>query len=134
MIYDYLFYKGYQLAKKSEHWDDAPILLASIIVLICAMLNFTSIIFLVEGLGRNNFQFGKFISLMNEYRYILGALLLLFIWWYYSYKVRWQRIVEKYENKEKAKGIHPVIVTVAAYMLSLIVIYFAAPFKDGDLF
>jgi hypothetical protein len=133
MIYDYLFYKGYQLAKRLKNWEDTPKLFASMIVLMCAMLNFGAILFFIEGLV-NNIPSGNFISLMSKYKYVSGSMVAVFVWWYYSYKGRWQRIVEKYESRGKAKGIHPVIVIVAVYVLSLIIIDIAAMYKNGDLF
>lgn len=134
MIYNYLFYKSYQLAKRSEKWEDAPIFFATIVVGMCAILNFASLLFLLEGISGNYFQFGKAISFANKFKYIFGALIALLIWLYYSYKGRGERIFQKFELKEKAKNryINPIIVIIIAYIVSLVLITITSMYMHGN--
>jgi|GEM_PF-1448672 len=134
MIYNYLFYKGYQLAKKSKNWEDTPMLFAIMVISWCIILNLGTILFLIDGLNKRNLELGGVVSLLNGYRYLFSGILLLLIWLYYAYKGRWKRIVAKYETKEKGKrnNIHPVIVVIAAYLVSFLLGMFAAMYKNGD--
>jgi len=134
MIYDYLFYKGHQLAKKSKNWEDTPMLFAIMIISWCIILNLGTLLFLIEGLNKRNLEFGGVISILNDYRYIFGGVVVLLIWLYYVYKGRWKRIVAKFEAKEEGRknNIHPVIIVVAAYIVSFLLGMFAAMYKNGD--
>lgn len=134
MIYDYLFYKGYQLAKKSKNWEDTPMLFAIGIIGWCIILNLGTLLFLIEGLNKGNLEFGGVISFLNHFRYIFGVVVVLLIWLYYSYKGRWKRIIVKFEAKEEGRknNIHPVIIIVAAYIVSFLLGMFAAMYKNGD--
>jgi hypothetical protein len=134
MIYDYLFYKGYQLAKRLKNWEDAPILFSTMCIGVCFIMNFASILFLIEGLSKNYYQFSHFMSGLNEFKYLSGCILGILIWWYYSCKGRWQKIVTKYENKEKQRGksINPIIVLIAAYFLSAVLGTLTAMYRNGD--
>jgi len=134
MIYDYLFYKGHQLAKKSKNWEDTPMLFAIMIISWCIILNLGTLLFLIEGLNKRNLEFGGVISILNDYRYIFGGLIVLLIWINYTYKGRWKRVVAKFEAKEKRgkNNIHPVIIVVAAYIVSFLLGVFAAMYKNSD--
>ncbi|MEZ5045777.1 MAG: hypothetical protein R2831_02180 [Chitinophagaceae bacterium] len=134
MIYDYLFYKGHQLAKKSKNWEDTPMLFSIMIISWCIILNLGTLLFLIEGLNNKGVEFGGIISFLNNYRYIFGGVVVLLIWLYYAYKGRWKRVVAKYESREKerTRNIHPVIVVIAAYVVSFLLGMFAAMYKNGD--
>lgn len=134
MIYDYLFYKGYQLAKKSKNWKDTPMLFAIIIISWCIILNLGTLLFLIEGWNKRNLEFGGIISILNDYRYIFGGVIVLLIWIYYAYKGKWKRIVASFEAKEEVRknNIHPVIIVVTAYIISFLLGMFAAMYKNGD--
>lgn len=124
MIYNYLFYKGYQLAKKSKKWEDAPVFFATIVVGMCAILNFASLLFLLEGISGSYFQFEKTISFVNKFKYLLGALVAFLIWYFYSYKSRGLNVVYKHTLKENEKGrsLSPLLVVMLAYFISLAII------------
>ncbi|HTO16580.1 MAG TPA: hypothetical protein VLZ83_12475 [Edaphocola sp.] len=124
MIYNYLFYKGYQLAKKSKNWEDAPVFFATIVVGMCAILNFATLLFLFEGFSGSYFQFEKGISFVNKFKYISGALLAFLIWFFYSYKGRGLKIVQKHTLIENEKGriLNPLLVVMLAYFISLALI------------
>ncbi|MVZ63771.1 hypothetical protein [Sphingobacterium humi] len=134
MIYDYLFYKGYQLAKKSKNWEDTPTLFAIMIIGACFIMNFATILFIIEGLSKEKIKFGDFISKINHYKYITGSIIMISIWLSYSYKNRWRKIIVKYKAKEKKKGksIHPAIPLIITYIVSILLAMFAAMYKNGD--
>ena len=134
MIYDYLFYKGHQLAKKSKNWEDTPMLFAIMIISWCLILNLGTLLFLIEGLNKRNSEFSGVSSFLNDYRYIFGGVVVLLIWLYYAYKGRWKRIIAKFEAKEvgRKNNIHPVIIVVTAYICSFLLGMIAAMYKNGD--
>lgn len=134
MFYDYLFYKGYQLAKKSKNWEDTPTLFAVIIIGWCLIMNFGAILFLLEELNRRSLIIESFVSILNEYKYLVGGVVVLLISTYYTYKGRWKKIIIKYENKESKSGkiIHPAIVVIFFYITSFFLGLLSAMFKNGD--
>jgi len=134
MVYNYLFYKGYQLAQKSKNWEDTPILFAVMVIGWCFILNVATIFFLLEGVYNRNLGIGNVISSLNKHRYLFASVLSLLILIYYTYGSRWRRIIAKYEAKEKERGrnIHPAIVVIAAYVLSFVLGMLSAMYKNGD--
>lgn len=134
MLYNYLFFKGYQLARKSRNWRDTPILFAIMIIAWCLILNLATIFFLLEALGSQCLYFGSFFSNLNEYKYLTGAIVLLLLLLYYTYKGRGKRIVTKFEEREKnkEKNIHPGIIVIIAYVMSFVLAMLAAMYKNGD--
>ncbi|PSK90600.1 hypothetical protein [Taibaiella chishuiensis] len=133
MIYDYLFYKSYQLATKSKNWKDTPVFFATIVMAWCLILNFASILFLIEALTKNKMAFGPYISKMNNIKYIFGIVLITAIWMYYSHKNRWKKIITRYQEREgETANIHPAIVVIVACGLSFILGALSAMYKNGD--
>lgn len=129
MIYDYLFFKSYQLALKSKNFDDTPVLGGIWGVLPCAMLNFITLILLIDTIFRKSIESSGILSIG---RYIFGVIFVLSLLFYYKTGGRWKKIIEKYESREKIKGrsIHPVIVLVSAYAVSVIIINIAAMYRN----
>ena len=129
MIYDYLFYKSYQLGKRSRNFEDMPTLAGVIWVGICLMFNIFTFIFLLEGFGAiEGFIFDK------KYKYIFSISIVLLMLFYYFFNGRYKRIIEKYEEKERkaGKGLHPIIVIIIYYVISFCIGTIAAMFKNGD--
>ncbi|MFN6379727.1 MAG: hypothetical protein ACK4WD_10645 [Flavobacteriales bacterium] len=129
MIYDYLFFKSYQLGKRSRNFEDIPVLAGVIWVGACFMFNIYTIAMLAEALGYSGgFVFEK------KYKYIFSLGLVLLLIFYYSYKGRYKTIIERYEEKErmKGKGIHPVLVITFYYVASFLIGMLTAMFKNGD--
>jgi len=133
MIYDYLFFKSYQLAQKSKNFEDAPVLGGIWFgVLPCSMLNLFTIILLIDtcfqsSIGSNPiFTIGK---------YFFAGIFLLIVLYYYRSGGRWKIIVARYEAKEKETGkrIHPAIVLIIAYIISFALGTLASMYKTGDL-
>lgn len=71
MIYDYLFFKGYQLAVRSRNFDGMEVLGAIMFVIPCIMLNIFTVFLLLEALGWAEVSFEK------EYKFpfVLGIVL-----------------------------------------------------------
>lgn len=130
MIYDYLFYKSYQLAKKSKNWEDTPILLGVMIVGSCLIFNIGTIICLVDGMG-----FVKYSGFDNKYRYIVGAIVTLCVGIYYSRKNIYMKILERYERKRQGKNnLLPIVVVLFYCIVSILLLVLSAMYKNGDGF
>ena len=127
-VYNYLFYKSYQLAVRSKNFDDMPVLGAIIIVVACVMFNIFTISLILEGLGVIDISFKK------EYKFPFSIVLVLIILMYYRHKDRYKNIIKKYENRERelGQGIHPVIVIIFYFIISFAVMLLAGLFKNGD--
>ena len=129
MIYNHLFYKGYQLGKWSRNFEDIPVLAGVMWVCGCFMFNLFTIAFLLEGLGiTGNLIFDR------EYKFVVSLSLVLILIFYYSYKGRYKKIVEKYEDKERnsGKGWHPLIIVVIYFVVSFALMMIAGMYKNND--
>lgn len=127
-VYNYLFYKSYQLAVRSKNFDDMPVLGAIIFVVACVMFNIFTISLILEGLGVIDISFKK------EYKFPFSIVLVLIILMYYRHKDRYNNIIKKYENRERelGQGNHPVIVIIFYFIISFAVMLLAGLFKNGD--
>src|SRR6218665_611827 len=127
MIYNYLFFKSYQLGQKSRNFEDMLVLAGIIWVGICFIFNLFTIVILLEAIGfSGNFVFER------KYKYIFSFVLVLILLFYYLYNERYKKIVEYYEKKERqtGKGVHPIIVIVFYYVVSFIIGMLAAMYKN----
>jgi hypothetical protein len=129
MIYDYLFFKSYQLGKHSRNFEDIPVLAGVIWVGACFMFNIFTVAIFLEALGYS----GSFIF-DKRYKYIFPLALVLILIFSYSFKGRYKKIIERYEEKErmKGKGIHPVLVIFFYYVVSFVLLLLAGMYKNGD--
>ncbi|GMQ30626.1 hypothetical protein [Algoriphagus confluentis] len=127
-VYNYLFYKGYQLALRSKNFDDLPVLGGIIFVVACVMFNVFTISFLLEGFGIISISFKK------EYKYPFVLILIIVLLLYYLLNFRYKAIVQKYEERERdsSKGIHPVFVIVIYYGISFGLLLLSGLFKNKD--
>jgi hypothetical protein len=127
-IYDYLFYKTFVLAKRSGNFDDAPALGGIVFVIGCAMMNVFAIVMFLAGLGVNvGFAFEE------KYKYPFSIGLVALIYFYYSHKGRYKRIVGRYEAKAGGrKKIHPLIVAFLYVAASFGLLLLAGLFRNGD--
>jgi len=133
-MYNYLFYKSYQLAKRSKNFEDAPVLGGIWAVIPCFMFNIFTLMFLIDAFFQSDLSHS--IGILKYYKYILAVVLVLSLLFYYRHKNRWKKIISKYETKE-AQGrikIHPIIVLVIAYVLSSAMLMLSGMYKNGDLF
>ena len=94
-FYDFLFYASYKQGIKSRNYDDIPILGGILSVSFCLMMNFITLLVVIHRLfGINFFEFDK-----------IGIIIFAIIWvallyYYYNYKERHRRIIEKIERKK----------------------------------
>jgi len=129
MIYDYLFFKGYQLGKRSRNFEDVPLLAGVIWVAACFMFNIFTVTIFLEALGyKNSFIFDK------KYKYIFSLSIVLILILSYFFRGRYKKIIDRYEEKENVtcKSIHPVFVISFYYIVSFALLLFAGMFKNGD--
>lgn len=128
IIYNYLFYKSYQLALRSKNFDDTPVLGGIIFVAICVVFNIYTIYFVLQVLGIGTVSFNM------KYKYPFGLVLVIVTLMYYLFDSRYKKIIEKFEQKERAigKSIHPIFVIIAYCGVSVGLMFLAALFKNGD--
>ena len=128
MIYDYLLYKTYKLAKLVKNEDDDAIWLGIMIVGSCLIFNIATIILFIDGIG-----FIKYSGFDNKYRYIIGVLMTLGVGLYYFHKKRYKKILKQYEAKERGKrSIHPLVPVLVFCMTSIILLVLSAMYRNGD--
>jgi hypothetical protein len=127
-VYNYLFYKSYQLAVWSKNFEDIPVLGGIIYVVPCIMFNIFTVSLVLEGFGLSYINFKK------EYKYPFTLVLVLVIFMYYHFNGRYKNILKEYEDREKVlgKGIHPIFVIIAYYGISFGLLLIAGLFKNGD--
>lgn len=125
-IYNHLFYQSFLLAKRSGNFKDIPVLGGVLLVSLCAMFNISSIVFVIEGIfGSVDFEFKR------EYIFLLAFIWVIFLLIYYSYKGRYKKIVEYYEEKEINKtSIHPIFICLIYYVLSACFLLIAGNFRN----
>lgn len=93
-FYDFLFYAGYKQGIKSRNYDDIPILGGILSVSFCLMMNFITLLVVIHRLfGIKFFEFDK-IGI------IIFAIIWVALYYYYNYKERHRRIIEKIERKK----------------------------------
>jgi hypothetical protein len=129
MIYDYLFFKSYQLGKRSRNFEDIPVLAGVIWVGACLMFNIFTVVIFLDALGyKNSFIFDK------KYKYIFSLSIVLILIFSYSFRSRYKKIIDRYEENENktGKSIHPVFVISVYYIVSFALLLLAGMFKNGD--
>lgn len=127
-IYNYLFFKGYQLAIRSRNFNDLPTLGAIMFVVVCVMFNIFTVFLLLEGLGVINMSFER------EYKFPFTLGLVLALLAYYFYQGRYKQILKKYEDRERSHGLawHPLAVFILYYGISFSLMLLAGLYKNGD--
>lgn len=131
MVYDYLFYKSYQIAKNSNNFDDTPIFGGIWYFMLGFIFNILTIVFIIEGLV------GLAESTNEAYnisKYVGTLLLVICLWLYYKKGNRAMRVVNKYNNIESTNGrsIHPAIVLIIYYVISFGLLMLAGMYRNGD--
>lgn len=133
MIYDYLFYKSYQLAKKSKNFEDTPVLGGIWGVMLGFMFNVFTVLLVIDGALGSSLSANRIFTIG---KYVFAGLWVLTMFLYFKHKGRWTKIVTKYEMKEKetGKSVHPIIILLAYYVISFALGTLASMYKTGDLF
>jgi hypothetical protein len=127
-VYDYLFYSSYKLAVKSGNFEDAPVIGAITVVVMCVMFNIFTLSFLLDRFGI------LVVTFKSEYKYLFVLALTSIILYYYLYNQRYRRILLKYEKFEEERGLrlHPIVVMIIYYAISGSLMFLAALFMNGD--
>lgn len=128
MIYDYLFYNSYQLAKKSKNWEDTPILFAVMIVGSCFIANLFTLKFIIDVFWGDKIFFKQNLESL---KYIIASILCLFLVFYYTYKGRGEKIVAKYDTREKEgkRKVHPLLPVLLYLLLSIVLMFLIGMYK-----
>lgn len=125
-MYDFIFYKSYQLAKKSKNWEDTPIMLGIMIVGSGFIFNIFTLKMLFDIIIDKyifNIDFGNI-------KYLIAVVLCLLLLFYYTYKERWKVIVARYEAKENGKKVmYPLFPILIYLIISLILIFLVGMYK-----
>jgi len=127
-IYNYLFYKGHQLATRSGNFDDMPVLGAITFVVPCVILNIFTVALMLEGIQVMDFTFDK------TYKYTFTLLVVLTVLFYYMQGNRHEKVIKKYEAYERKTqiGLHPLLVFLLYYSITFAILLLAGFFKNGD--
>jgi len=131
LIYDYLFFKSYQLAQRSKNFDDAPVLGGIWGVMVGFMFNVFTLILILDTVFKSSIANN---DIFTKGKYIVAIVIIALLWLYFKQGKRWVKIIAKYEERElnKNKSIHPAIVLVIYYVLSAAILFLAAMYKNGD--
>lgn len=127
-IYNYLFYKSYLLTKRSKNFDDMPVLGGILFVVACLMFNIFTITLLLESIG-----FIEDYPFKEKYKYPFVYSLILIVLFYYLYRGRYKKIIEKYEETNMGKiQIHPILVIIFYYLTSFGLLLLAGLYRNHD--
>ena len=113
------------LAKKSKNFDDFPVFGGLIWTILCLTLNIGAALLFIQGIGMN-IEFD-----IVQYRWFFAFGLEGLLLFYYLYKGKYKKIIKYYQEKEKnSTSIHPIIVIMCYYIVSVGLIFFAGFFKN----
>jgi len=104
-----------------------PALGGLVFVSLCLILNLFTVIGLLERLNINTH-----IEFRKEYKYIFSLSIVVLLLFYYLYKGRYKKIIESFEQKKGGIKLHPVIVIVIYYGISVFLMFLAATYKNQD--
>ena len=112
-FYDFLFYASYKQGIKSRNYNDIPILGGMVPVSFCFCLNFATLYVILLDLSLL-----KAVDLDKIFGIILGILWAASLYFYYAYKGRYKRIIEKIERKKDYIRYYniPYILVIFIYM------------------
>ena len=135
-IYNFLFYKTFLLTQKSRNFDDTPVLGGILFVILCVMLNIFTIIEFLDGIGfLKSIGLKTGITISKPYQFPFALALIVLLLFYYQYKGRYKKIIEHYEGKTGfIMRLHPLIVMLIYFLLSLLIVTIAAAFKNHQWF
>lgn len=125
MIYDYLFYKSYQLAQKSKNFEDTPLLGGMWSIMLGVIFNFFTIVFVLDKILDSCLAQSNLLSIS---KYVLGGIFVFALVLYFRVGGRWKKIIAKYDKKEQQQGrsIHPLIPILIYHFLSIVLMFLAA--------
>ena len=123
-ILDYLFYNGYLLGKMSRNFEDFPVVGGALFMWPPVLLNVFAVSLLLEAWGVYNIE-------SKEFALILTFAVIFLLIFYYQYKGRYKKIVEKYEQKKRIP-IHPIIVFIISTAISGVFGMLAGMYRNKD--
>lgn len=125
-MYNYLFYKGYQAAIRSNNWADMPELGGCAPVAWCVLMNVLSLSFLAERV----FTWDASRWIRPEYKWIFSAVALVATIVFYFSKKRYSMVKSRYDKSPFLKNIPPFIVIVMYEFTSLVFMLLAGMFRN----
>ena len=131
ILYDYLFYCSYKMGMRSNNFVGLPVLAGMMMVIPNVIIHVMTLDFIMCGLGvtwfagimKNKIFLGLF------YSSILGLM-----YYYYSYKRRYEKIILKYDSRRNTVWKkHPIIVYILCLFVSMVLLHLSAMFyhKEG---
>ena len=125
LIYNFLFYNAYLLAKKSGNYKDIPVLGGVICVVPFFIYNLFSVLFVIEGLKIEVFEYDRSYSF-----YIAFSLLILFLL-YYSVNKRY--IVDSFDKKNIPNSTKfQLFVLFSYHLIGFFIVLISGLFKNKD--
>jgi len=128
-IYDIIFYASYKIMKKSRNFDDFPVLGGVIYVSSNIILNLITVLIFLDRLININIQ-----SFFSQPKYSLGkiisaSLIVILPMVYYSWKGRYKKIIQYYDNK---KMISNWLIIILSIIVSFVLLLLAGMFRNRD--
>jgi len=128
-IYDIIFYASYKIMKKSRNFDDFPVLGGVIYVSSNIILNLITVLIFLDRLININIQ-----SFFSQPKYSIGkiisaSLIVILPMVYYSWKGRYKKIIQYYDNK---KMISNWLIIILSIIVSFVLLLLAGMFRNRD--
>lgn len=132
ILYNYLFYCSYKMGMRSNNFIGLPVLAGMTMIVPNAAIHIAILGALLKYMG-----FTWPDRLLEEKIWGRVAYISIFVcmYWYYAYKGRYKRIVEKYNlRKDSYWKRHPFITIVVYFTISLIMMIFVGIFIKNNFF
>ena len=127
-MYKPLIIHSIRLALRNSYHADMPIFVPLMMVSVCLMFNFGTLIFLFEGLNQK-FDF----DFPNKYLFAIITILVVFLLFFYKNKSYKSLLIQAQNKKEKTSTTKSIIVVGLYYALSFLCLLISGMFKNGDL-
>ncbi len=131
-MFKYLFYRSYRFQQKIGHKDD-PAFFAALFIALSVIIYSVDIFMIVDILFGINFPFlgNAFISGG------IGVTIVLFFYFYFVYKDRYLKVIEKYKTEDRLKYIKGTFFALFYFLFALVLfvlsIYLSILQNRGEL-
>lgn len=123
-LYNILFYYSYLAGMRSHNFEGMPVLAGLMMIIPNFSLHVATIIFLLETLGIPTVDY---LMISEVYTALFFSILAIALYIYYSYKGRYRRVIDYYDEVGSAFWKrHPVLVYAISVTLSGIVFFIIA--------
>lgn len=123
-LYNMLFFYSYLAGMRSHNFEGMPVLAGLMMVIPNFSLHVLTVLYLLEALG---ISFLEFLLSQKMYFVIFFSILAIAFYIYYSYKGRYRRVIDHYEEVGSAFWKrHPIWIYVISGSLSAIVFFMVA--------